>query len=55
MDPRYETVELNITVNQNDIDEHIIQKQREKEASKKTSGMGGMGGGSAEPAEEKKP
>jgi len=53
MDPRHETVELSITVNQSDIEEHIVQKQREKEASKKSSGMA-MGGGSSEPVEEKK-
>ena len=30
MDPRHETMELNITVNQSDIEEHLVQKQREK-------------------------
>ena len=39
---------MEIEVTEEDIEDHIIQKQKDKEASKKTGGMG-MGGGK-EPA-----
>jgi len=44
IDEDLEIPETEIEITEEDITEHVAQKQKEKEASKKTSGMG-MGGG----------
>ena len=40
IDDEIEYTEIDIEVTEEDIEEHIIQKQKEKEASKKVTGMG---------------
>ena len=40
IDEDIETIEAEIEVTEEDINEHILAKQKEKEASKKTGGMG---------------
>lgn len=45
-------MQAEIFVQDEDIEQHIIQKQKEKQASKKSGGMGMGGGGAADNAND---